>query len=70
MRRDVAIDEIRQTRHEISERFGHDTRALIEHYQALESKYADRIIRSSSPSCLAEPKVRKDIAPSSHGLTP
>ncbi|NUM54065.1 MAG: hypothetical protein HUU46_10515 [Candidatus Hydrogenedentes bacterium] len=46
MRTDVAIEEIRQTRHEISERFGHDTYALIAHYQALESKYADRLVKS------------------------
>ena len=45
MSRDPTIDAIRKTRHESSERFGHDTRALIAHYQALEPKYADRMVR-------------------------
>ncbi len=38
-----AIEEIRKTRHEISAKYHHDTKALLEHYKQLESKYSDRI---------------------------
>ena len=48
MSNDPAIDAIRKTRHELSERFGHDTRALVAHYKSLEPKYADRLVRDSS----------------------
>lgn len=44
MRRDAAIDEIRAVRHRISERFGHDTKALLDYYRRLEAKYADRML--------------------------
>ena len=48
MKKDPAIEAIRKTRHEISEKHRHDTRALIAHYRALERKYADRIVREST----------------------
>ena len=48
MKRDPAIEEIRETRREISRKFGNDTRALIAHYQALESGYADRLVKESA----------------------
>jgi len=48
MKRDPAIDEIRKIRHEISERYRHDTHALIAHYRALEKKYAGRLVREST----------------------
>ena len=48
MKRDPAIEEIRQTRREISRKLGNDTRAIIAHYQALESKYADRLVKESA----------------------
>ena len=41
---DPAIEEIRETRRRISEEFGHDTRALVEHYRELEKRHADRIL--------------------------
>lgn len=41
---DPAIEEIRDTRRRISEEFGHDTRALVEHYRELEKRYADRML--------------------------
>ena len=44
MSSDPAIDEIRQTRCEISQRFGHDTKALIAHYRELQDRYADRLL--------------------------
>ena len=44
MYRDEAIEEIRAVRHRISEKYGHDIRALVKHYQELEAtKYADRV---------------------------
>ncbi len=48
MKKDPAIESIRKTRHEISERHGHDTQALIAHYRALEKKYAGRLVREST----------------------
>ena len=48
MKKDPAIERIRKTRHEISEKYGHDTRALITHYRDMETKYAGRIVRESS----------------------
>ena len=57
MKEDPPIDAIRKTRHEISQKFGHDTKALIEHYKKLQEKYADRLL--AEPSGKPErPKVR------------
>ena len=47
MKKDPAIDKIRKTRHKISQKFEHDTRALIAHYRSLETKYANRIVKES-----------------------
>lgn len=44
MKKDAAIEEIRSVRRNISARFGHNTRALLEYYQGLEAKYKDRLI--------------------------
>ena len=44
MERDVVIDEIRAVRHRISEQFGHNTKALLDHYRDLEKKYQDRMM--------------------------
>ena len=41
---DPAIDEIRAVRHQISARFGHDLRKLIEDHIELQKRYADRLI--------------------------
>lgn len=38
-----AIEEIRKTRHEISAKYHHNTKELLEHYKQQESKYSDRI---------------------------
>jgi len=45
MKQDVVIDEIRAVRHKISEEFGHNTKALLDHCRALERKYGDRVLR-------------------------
>jgi hypothetical protein len=41
---DPVIDRIRATRHEISERFGHDTAKLVEHYIELQKQYQDQLV--------------------------
>ena len=46
MKEDPLVAEIRAVRHRIFEEFGHDTRALVEHYRKLEMKYADRMFPS------------------------
>ena len=45
MATDTLVDEVRAVRHRISERFGHDTKALLDHYRQLEKKYAGRMLR-------------------------
>ena len=47
MRKDPPIDEIRAVRHTISEEHGHNTKALLSHYKALEEKYKDRMMTRS-----------------------
>ncbi len=54
---DPVIDEVRRVRHEISARFGHDTKALMDHYRELERKYADRILHE--PAGLAPTASRR-----------
>ena len=44
MKKDAAIEEIRAVRHKISKRFGHDTRALLDHYREMEKNYKQRMI--------------------------
>lgn len=50
MKKDVLIDEIRAVRHQISEQFGHDTKALLDYYRQLEKKYHGRILGQPEPS--------------------
>jgi len=47
MKRDAAIEEIRNVRRAISAEFNHDTRALLDHYRELEERYADRLLRKN-----------------------
>jgi len=54
MRKDPLIDEIRAVRHRISERFGHDTKALCDHYRELEKKYRDRMVRDRADAPVAK----------------
>ena len=42
---DPVIDEIREVRHRISERFGHDPERLVAYYMKLQEQYRDRLIR-------------------------
>lgn len=41
---DPVIDEIRQERHRISERCGHDPAQLVAYYIELQKKYGERLI--------------------------
>lgn len=41
---DPVIDEIREVRHRISERFDHDPSKLVAHYMELQEQYKDRLI--------------------------
>jgi hypothetical protein len=38
------VDEVRQRRCELSERFGHDLRAYFDHLREYQLKYRDRIV--------------------------
>jgi hypothetical protein len=38
MKNDPLIDEIRQTRHEISAEFNHDTKKMVAYYQQVEKE--------------------------------
>jgi hypothetical protein len=54
LKKDPLIDEIRAARHRISARFGHDTKALLDHYREMEKQYADRVLRTPP-----DPRARK-----------
>jgi hypothetical protein len=48
MKPDPTLARVREARHEISARFGHDPKRLIEHYIKLQEQHADRIVCPSS----------------------
>lgn len=41
---DPVIQEIREVRHRISERFDHDPSRLVAYYMDLQKKYQDRLV--------------------------
>jgi hypothetical protein len=41
---DPVIDEIREVRHRISERCGHDPQRLVAYYIALQERHRDRLL--------------------------
>jgi hypothetical protein len=41
---DPAIDEVREVRRQISERFGHDPARLVEHYMMLQEQHRERLL--------------------------
>jgi hypothetical protein len=43
---DPVVDEVRQVRREISQRFGHDPARLVEYYMKLQEQYRERLIHS------------------------
>jgi hypothetical protein len=48
VKKDIAIEEIREARHRISKRFGHDTKALLDHYREMEKQHPERMLREPS----------------------
>ncbi len=38
------VEEVRQRRHEISERFGHDLARYAEHLKEIEEEHRDRVV--------------------------
>jgi hypothetical protein len=64
MTRDEAIEEIRDVRRAISTEFGHDTRALLDHYRELERRYADRLLRrEQAAQGRRRPPARTRVSP-------
>jgi hypothetical protein len=50
---DPVLARIREARHRISERFGHDPKKLVEHYIKLQERHSDRLVR---PPTIAPPQ--------------
>lgn len=42
---DPVIDEVREVRHRISARFGHDPERLLEHYMKLQEEISSRLLQ-------------------------
>jgi len=49
-RSDPVIDEIREVRHRISARFGHDPTQLVAFYMEMQKQYQDRLIEATKSS--------------------
>lgn len=44
--RDEEIERVREVRHQISERFGHDPYRLVAHYEERQEKHRERLLRA------------------------
>jgi hypothetical protein len=42
---DPVIDEIREVRHRISERFNHDSERIVAYYLKLQEQYQNRLVK-------------------------
>jgi hypothetical protein len=51
---DPVIDEIRERRHQVSERFGHDPARLVAYYMELQMQYRDRLTEPTAALQTAE----------------
>jgi hypothetical protein len=47
---DPVIDEIREVRRRISERFAHDPARLVAYYTEFQKQYRDRLIDTAKPA--------------------
>ena len=56
---DPVIDEIREVRHRISQRFDHDPERLVAYYRRLQEQYQDRLIGTANRSQDKEPVGRQ-----------
>ena len=54
---DPAIDEIRETRHHISERCNHDPAQLVAYYMKLQERHPDRLLESREPVNRLDPSA-------------
>lgn len=54
MKDDPTIQAVRDARHRISEKVGHDPRKLVEHYRRLQERHRERL--SSPPTPQPETK--------------
>jgi hypothetical protein len=54
MKDDPVIAEIRRVRHELSARFGHDPKRLVEYFQKLEKQHPERVISFRSQPARSE----------------
>jgi hypothetical protein len=54
---DEVIDEIREVRHRISERFDHDPERLVAYYIELQQRYADRLIDTTDVAEKEDPSA-------------
>jgi hypothetical protein len=46
---DPVVDEIREVRHRISERFNHDPARLVAYYMELQEQYRERLVGPERP---------------------
>ena len=44
IKNDLTITQIREIRHQISERFNHDPKKIVEYYIEMQKKYKDRLL--------------------------
>jgi len=44
IKNDLTIAQIRKTRHQISERFNHDPKKIVEYYIEQQKKHGDRLL--------------------------
>lgn len=54
---DPVIDEIREVRRRISERFGHDPARLVAYYMELQERYRDRLTDAVKTPGRADPSA-------------
>lgn len=60
---DPAIEQVREVRHRISERFGHDPERLVRYYMELQSEFRGRIIKAPGVAPSEEDGRRSDRVP-------
>jgi hypothetical protein len=51
---DAAIKAVRDARHRISEKVGHDPWKLVEHYRRLQERHRDRLVLQPTPQPTTE----------------
>lgn len=55
----IIVEEVRQRRHAISERFGHDLEAYGKHLQELAAHYGDRVVSQITVVPARHPDIHK-----------